>query len=129
MFFAKTARFSVIEVGAPTLETLEQREQAVDANDVDALAAAVTKLQSAIKELKKSGISPDDKAFAAKNDELQNARSRLEKAQSEKKPTSSFNRKGILILSAPGITTRTKISVPRRLHYQEHNNKIVACFH
>jgi len=95
MFFAKTARFSVIEVGLPILdETSKQPEQIVDANDVDALAAAVTKLQSAIKELKKSGISPEDKVLVAKNDELQSARARLEKAQSEKKPSSSFNRKG-----------------------------------
>jgi len=110
MHLSKTARFSVVDLGvgpqAPASKSAskpaaapKQPTQAPAAaaastggGDVDALNAAVTKLQSEVKLMKKSGASAD--ALAAKATEMEQLKLKLSTAQAAQGPKEVFPRKG-----------------------------------
>lgn len=106
---ASTAKFSVIEYGQPSKEPPKSKKAAsalpasapktstsgsspASSLDFDALTAAVTKQQSAVKMLKKSGASPEE--MAAATAVLDKLRTELAVAQDSQAPTVKFPRKG-----------------------------------
>lgn len=111
MHLSKTAKFSVIQLGAPppgaasaakavaspTVAPNTPRAAAPSASsglDVDGINAAVTKQQSQIKAMKKSGASADEVAAATVM--LESLRQSLAAAQANLAPEPSFPRKGTI---------------------------------
>jgi hypothetical protein len=109
MHLSKTARFSVVDLGvgpqAPASKSASKPAAApkqpqapaaaaasTGGGDVDALNAAVTKLQSEVKLMKKSGASAD--ALAAKATEMEQLKLKLSTAQAAQGPKEVFPRKG-----------------------------------
>ena len=115
MHHAKTAKFSVIELGVPPATAVAESPKAVapkavapkavapkaptppsssstSSKDVDGLSAAVVKKQSEIKALKKAGAKAED--LASQTAELDGLRATLAEAQAAAEPVSEFPRRG-----------------------------------